>query len=128
MKNSLILFLCLSFSLDAQENIIELEANQSMSISGKGPGQDAAINPYLDEESIAIVKNLGEHNLELRLQKEGEIKKIIPLEPGLSLEIELAPGLELYFDTYYKGKAAIRFKKAEKSKNKSKVKHPKVKP
>jgi len=38
----------------------ELEPSQSMVITGKGPGQDATINPYYGQACYAIVENTGE--------------------------------------------------------------------
>jgi hypothetical protein len=41
------------------ESVFELSPQQSMSITGKGVGQDAAYNPYADAKSIAAIKSPG---------------------------------------------------------------------
>lgn len=115
------IFFCLVFSfftisLYAQESkpqVIELRANESMCITGKGRGQDAAINPYRKVESIAQVANLGSETFEIRLQKGGEILEIIPLEKDGVKEVTLAAGVELYFDSPRGGKANILFRVSE---------------
>ncbi len=108
-----LLFLISTISLSAQESIIELGPNQSMIISGKGPGQDGAINPYLKEGSIATVENLGEYEFSVRLQKKGEILKMVAIKKGKKKEFDLDPGVELYFDTEYEGKAEVLFREKE---------------
>jgi len=37
----------------------ELQPSQSMSITGKGPGQDAAKNPFEGEDCLVLVENIG---------------------------------------------------------------------
>lgn len=105
-----------SFGLSAQEaagQTISLRPNESMCITGKGKGQDAAINPYIKEESIAQVSNLGLETFEIRLQKGGEILEIIPLKADEIKELKLAAGVELYFDSPRGGKANILFRASE---------------
>ena len=83
----------------SKPQVIELRLNESLCITGKGRGQDAAINPNIKEESIAQVANLGSETIEIRLQKGGEILEIIPLEKEGMKEIILAAVVELYFDS-----------------------------
>ena len=66
------LMLMTCYGLDAQQ-IIELEPQQSMGITGKGKGQDGAINPYMSESSIGIVENIGEHSFYVRIQEKSKI-------------------------------------------------------
>lgn len=62
MKKLLLLITFMSITTIAtSQTIIELGSVQSMCITGKGPGQDGAINPYTDKDSIAIVENIGEN-------------------------------------------------------------------
>jgi hypothetical protein len=92
-----------------RSNIIELQPSDSMSITGKGLGQDAAINPYADGKSLAVVKNLGKNSFEYRVQRAGSIienKSILSKE---SKVIELEKGDELYFDSRSDAKAKVAF-------------------
>ncbi|MFY0671983.1 MAG: hypothetical protein JXQ87_01180 [Bacteroidia bacterium] len=91
--------------------IFELAPNQSMSIVGKGQGQDAAINPFSGEDSKAIVANLGNNKFAVRVQEQGEIIYTTELNPDRIVEVELYDGYELYLDTIEKGKAKVVFKK-----------------
>ena len=82
-----------------------------MSITGKGPGQDAAFNPYAGGNSLAIVKNLGENHFKVRIQNNGEIIENITIQPDEKRQITLLKGFELYVDSEKKSKARINFKK-----------------
>lgn len=94
--------------------IIALEPNQSMSISGKGLGQDAAINPYADIQSVAILENLGSNRFSVRIQKAGKIISVLNIEPKESKEVPLEADQELYFDSYLAAKTSLRFRPADK--------------
>ena len=111
-KLLIILSLIFVFQLNATaQDIIELDASQSMSISGKGTGQDAAINPFLEQGSVAIVKNLGEHHFSIRIQYRGEIKKQQRLDPSRITRVLLPKGYEMYFDAKEKKtKAEVSFR------------------
>ncbi|MCA0132311.1 hypothetical protein [Winogradskyella alexanderae] len=95
------LFTLLSVSLStAQEPLIlELDSSQSMCITGKGPGQDGAINPYLGKDSYAIVENMGKNGFEIRIQIKEEIIEIIPIKPMEKKRILLLKNQVMYFDT-----------------------------
>jgi hypothetical protein len=99
-------------SCAGSSSIFELNSNQSMSITGKGPGQDAAINPYGEGESIAVVQNKGTVSFNVRIQKSGVIIEEVAIEPKSSREFMLKPGTELYLDSITPGKAKVTFKKA----------------
>lgn len=122
MKNSqsLLLFLVFQvlfiFNVAGQQTIFELSPAQSMCITGKGPGQDGAINPFVSEESIAIVQNIGKSSFVIRLQDKSVIKKEIPLKPGKTKEINLFEGAQLYFDSNSESevKVSVDFKKKSK--------------
>lgn len=105
--------LAISFTTQAQNQEIPLKENQSMGITGKGPGQDGAINPYYGQDSVAIVSNLGENPFSVRIQKKGEILRQINIAALEEKEIFLAKDEELYFDSTLAAKSAIRFRKAE---------------
>ncbi len=92
-----------------QSEIIELQPSQSMSISGKGPGQDAAINPYLDGNSIAIVKNVGKNPLSYRIQRDGKVLLTNEISVKQKKFIDLEKGDELYFDSEKEAKAKVSF-------------------
>lgn len=94
---------------------LELKPNQSMSIAGKGPGQDGAINPYLGQDSYAIVENIGKNEFSIRVQKAGRILETIPIQKGEVKKVTLLAGYEMYFDTDSGGKARakVSFEKIE---------------
>ncbi|MFK7750705.1 MAG: hypothetical protein AB8B65_20100 [Kordia sp.] len=112
MKKYILLF-ALFFGLQSyaqkDKTIFELKPSQSMSITGKGTGQDAAINPYTDGNSIAIIENLGKNVFEVRVQYQGKITSLQPIKSGKTLKFALLKGSELYVDSDYKGKAKIQF-------------------
>lgn len=112
MKNILILvFSLLLFQACSNKNsIFILEPSQSMSITGKGIGQDAAYNPYSNGNSIAIVKNIGENSIDARIQEKGKIIEILTLQPTESRNILLLKGYELYLDSDLASKAKVNFK------------------
>ena len=110
----LILICCLSlftqFNIVAQEEI-ELNPSQSMCITGKGEGQDGAINPFYGQNSFAIVENIGEGEFSIRVQQKGEIIKTIAIKKGETKKVILLIGYELYFDTVVETKARVAFEK-----------------
>lgn len=77
----LLLFLFLITYNVYGQSIFELSPSQNMSITGKGPGQDAAINPYSDTNSIGIIDNIGKNNFTIRIQAKGEVVKMISIGP-----------------------------------------------
>ncbi|NNJ83225.1 MAG: hypothetical protein HKP11_13625 [Flavobacteriaceae bacterium] len=111
-KIAFILFFILfcAYNLSAQD-IIELNSSQSMCIAGKGPGQDGAINPYMDSDSVAIVENVGDNEFSIRIQTKGELVKTIAIGPGETKEVSLLKGQVLYFDSDLKAKASVAFRK-----------------
>ena len=104
----LIILLCAVFftqyDLSAQAEF-ELNPSQSMSITGKGPGQDATKNPYDGQNCFAIVQNIGKREFSIRTQQNGTIIEIIPIKNGETKKVKLLVGYELYLDTNSKGKA-----------------------
>jgi len=93
---SMICFACIT--AHAQDTI-EFDSNQSMCISGKGAGQDGAINPYLGEDCYAIVKNTGDDALSIRIQENGEITDMIEIQGKKTKKIFLKKNAVLYVDT-----------------------------
>lgn len=104
----------LHFESNAQTEF-ELDPSQSMLMTGKGPGQDGAINPYYGKECIAIVKNMGESGFSVRIQKRGAITKMIPVSRNETKKIKLLADHELYIDANddQKIKLELDFKKIE---------------
>lgn len=115
MKNLLLLFSLspLLFACSPKSTVIVLESNQSMCITGKGQGQDGAINPYTNRNSIAEVENLGENTFSVRVQEDYEVLETITLEAGEKQSIPLSPGKEIYFDSDLPAEAGISFVKAK---------------
>nr|WP_321234108.1 hypothetical protein [uncultured Psychroserpens sp.] len=111
----LFLILCVictvTYNISAQA-ILELKPSQSMSITGKGAGQDAAINPYAGSNSLAFIENIGENDFTIRVQnKKGNIIESIVIKPNETKEVRLLIRYELYLDSKLKSKAKVRFKK-----------------
>ena len=113
MKKYILLFVLL-FALQSyaqkDDNIFELKPSQGMIITGKGAGQDAAINPYNDKNSIAVIKNLGKNSFSIRIEYQGKITQR-ELKPNTTTKVALQKGSELYLDSELKGKAKVDFKK-----------------
>ena len=103
---TLILLLCLilftHYGTFAQTEF-ELEPNQSMLMTGKGPGQDATINPYDGQNCLAIVENIGNMKFSIRVQQKGKIIETIPISKGEIKKVTLLKGYELYLDANSKG-------------------------
>ncbi len=100
---SLIAFLgllLLSSSVLYGQDSIEFESNQSMCISGKGAGQDGAINPYLGQDCYAIVKNKGVDTFTVRVEKgERNIIQSFDIKKNQIKKILLKKDMVLYIDT-----------------------------
>jgi hypothetical protein len=104
-----LLFVAMHFNAMAQSTI-EIGPSQSMSITGKGAGQDAAINPYSKENSIGIIENVGKNSFVIRIQKMGTVIKMITIKPKETKEVNLLIGYELYLDSELTSKAKVSFK------------------
>ncbi|NER09827.1 hypothetical protein GWK09_04825 [Muriicola jejuensis] len=90
------------------QDTLEIDPGRSMSIAGKGPGQDGAINPFLGQDSFALVENIGNTAFSIRIQKAGEIIESIPMAAGEIKKVTLLAGSEMYFDAEPGGKAMAR--------------------
>ena len=90
----------------------ELTNGQSMCMIGKGPGQDATINPYAEEDySYALVENIGAVAFQIRIESvEKELRQFL-IKPSALIVIKLYSDIVLYFDalTTEKVKATIRY-------------------
>jgi hypothetical protein len=95
----------------------ELKPSQSMAITGKGPGQDAANNPYEGQDCLVLIENIGAVSFSARIQQKGQ-KNLSSknIAPGTSQTLNLPKGYELYLDTSKQGtaKARLLFKPKEK--------------
>jgi len=105
-----VMFFALQSYAQKNKEIFELKPSQSMSITGKGIGQDAAINLYKDGNSIAIIKNLGENSFEIRVEYQGKVFQTRVLKGGKSTMISLRQGSVLYLDSDLKATAKVSFK------------------
>jgi len=92
-----ILSICYQTEINAQ-NVFELDGSQSMLMTGKGPGQDATINPFEGKDFYAVIENLGNELFSVRIQERGKIINIIALKPKKKKKIKLLSGQELYLD------------------------------
>ena len=106
------LIFLMHFEAKAQTEFV-LEPSQSMIMTGKGPGQDATINPYFGEDCFAIIKNIGKRMFSIRVQQDGKIIEEISIQKGDRKKVKLLKGYELYLDPKPKGiaKASVDFKK-----------------
>jgi hypothetical protein len=107
------LFLSLSFNgIYAQEKF-NLKPNQSMLMFGKGPGQDATINPFEGETCYAVIQNLGETLFSVRIQQNGKVINTIEVNEGETKKIKLLVGHELYLDaeTQEMAKASVNYER-----------------
>ena len=107
----LIMFALLIQACSSNQTYLELTPEQSMLIIGKGPGQDAAINPYQGEKSIALVKNLEGARFNVRIQRQGSIIDQIEVRLHETKEFILEAEDELYLDTEVNAKARVSFKR-----------------
>jgi hypothetical protein len=101
MFKALLLFFILAIFISATANAqttFELEPSQSMIMTGKGPGQDATINPFYGQDCYAIVKNIGERKFTVRIQTKGETISEITVPKGETKKIKLLKSQELYLD------------------------------
>jgi len=112
MKNLFLLaLLILSMASFAQQkDVINLEASQSMGISGQGPGKDGAVNPYQDGDSIAIVQNQSKHTFSVRTKDNNDTVTVIKIPAMKTVEISLPYGTRMYFDAEKPTKTAVSFK------------------
>ncbi|MFK7758189.1 MAG: hypothetical protein AB8B53_14765 [Flavobacteriales bacterium] len=110
MKNLGVLIsfvLLLSMSVVAQTEFT-LDPSQSMLMTGKGPGQDATINPYIGQDCYAVVENLGQRTLSVRIQKKGTIIEEVSVSKGETKKVKLLKDQELYLDPNSEGKTKAR--------------------
>ena len=99
--------LCIHFEGKAQTAFV-LEPSQSMLMTGKGPGQDATINPYSGQDCYAIVKNIGEREFTVRVQQGETIIVEISVPKNQTKKVTLLKGYRLYLDPNPKGIAKAR--------------------
>lgn len=117
MRNLILVFFLMfiaQYGVHAQADF-ELDPSQSMLMTGKGKGQDGAINPYYGQDCYAIIENMRESNFSIRIQQKGEIIGTIPVSGKEVKKIKLLKGHELYFDTNAKEKVNVKldFEKIE---------------
>lgn len=93
------------------QSIFTLDPSQSMLMTGKGKGQDAIINPYFDQTTIAIVENIGEKEFSIRIQSKGKIIEIIEIKTDSTKKVLLLKDYELYLDTEFETKAKVTLEK-----------------
>ena len=97
----------------SNDSIFEFDGTQSMLMTGKGPGQDGAINPFFGQASIAKVRNLGDNILQVRIQEGATFIENVVVSPGEKKSIDLKGSYQMYVDTDAAAKARIRFVEAD---------------
>ncbi|MBX2845672.1 MAG: hypothetical protein KTR13_05595 [Saprospiraceae bacterium] len=113
MKQILLLFAAMCLFSCAQNSVtINSENIVSMCVTGKGPGQDAAINPYAGEASVAIVKNIGDTPFQIRhTNNNQEIIELLPIGPGEKINVQLGATDHMYFDSESPYDTKVAFKR-----------------
>ncbi|WP_345276754.1 hypothetical protein [Litoribaculum gwangyangense] len=108
------LIFLIQFEVTAQTEFI-LEPSQSMIMTGKGPGQDGTINPYIGQNCYAIVRNIGDRQFSIRVQQDGKIIEEISILKGELKKVKLIKGYELYLDPNPEGiaKASVDYEKID---------------
>ncbi len=99
------------FSCANGKNSFELAPSQSMGMVGQGPGRDGAINPYERETSMAIIKNLGENDIGIRIERPGQPRELFTISPKTKKSFVLAPKDKLFFDSEKATRTKLTFKK-----------------
>jgi len=109
-----IVLFSLYFNSSAQ-TFFELDGQQSMLMTGKGPGQDATINPFEGEDCYVLVQNLGAELFSVRIQYKGEVVELTKVHPSQTKKIKLLMGQELYLDPEPRKntRASIAYQKIE---------------
>ncbi len=87
------------------------EPDQSMCITGKGAGQDGAINPYYGSDCVAVVKNIGETSFSVRIRNQKGKSTATQLNTGDTQKFTLLKGSILFVDSTEKALADITFQK-----------------
>ncbi len=116
MIKYLLLFTILAFSCKSKESVFKLDPNQSMLMTGKGPGQDGAINPYSGQKCIAVVENVGTKTFSVRV-KSGDDVNNYDVNSNSIKSIILEVGDELYLDSEFNSKAKVTFEKYSENKS-----------
>lgn len=113
MKQIVCTFLMITTSLCFSQTKTEFtfKPDQSMCITGKGAGQDGAINPYYGSDSIAIVKNIGETAFSVRVKDEKGKSTSTQINAGDTQKFTLLKGAILFVDSTKKALADITFEK-----------------
>lgn len=88
--------------------------DQSMCITGKGAGQDGAINPYYGSDSVAVIKNIGETPFAVRIKDEKGKSTSTQLNVGDTQKFTLLKGAILFIDSTKKALADITFEEYSK--------------
>lgn len=107
----IILIICLTCFVKSQviaQTEFSLEPTQSMLMTGKGIGQDATINPYDGQDCYAVIENIGENALSVRVQQEGKLVEEIVIGSEETRRVILLSGSELYLDPNSTGKTRVR--------------------
>ena len=90
------------------QNEFDLEASQSMLMTGKGPGQDGDINPYFGQDCYALVDNIGTLPFSVRIQQKGKIIETVTVNVNEGEKIKLLKGYELYIDSNEEGQTSAK--------------------
>ena len=93
-----VLLLALASGWSHAQEFFELTPGQSMLMHGKGPGQDATVNPFEGQDCLVKLNNLGETALTVRIQFQGEVSTLQELPAGTGQLFLFPANHELYLD------------------------------
>ena len=90
------------------QTVFELDTEQSMIMTGKGPGQDGTINPFYGQDCYAIIENIGQLKFSIRVQQGNSIIEEISILEGETKTVRLLKDYQLYLDPNPEGKTKAR--------------------
>lgn len=112
----LLFTLCLATltAVGAQETFTyKLKSKETIVVSGLGTDQDVAINPYKNEDCMAIIKNLGKRDFEIRTINKNEKTSITKIIPQETKRIFIEVGSALYLDANKATKASVSYQRMQ---------------
>jgi|GEM_PF-91097 len=119
MRKAFVLLFLFATTLLHSQVYFDVAPGQSMLMHGKGPGQDATINPFDGEDCEVIIDNLGAVQVNVRVQFKGNIIQNTVVSAGTKSRISLPAKHELYIDGTAEELASITiaYVNSEKSDN-----------
>ena len=102
MKNIILVMAILVLGPPIHAQTFELKNGRSMCMLGKGPGQDATINPYFGQDAYAIIQNVGAVVFGVRIESQTHGVQEITIQPKEVCKLLMTKNSILYFDAIEK--------------------------